>query len=86
MRLTIADSKIKKKKRNVVSKVNKRVGLLRRVRNVLPQRTLNLRYKSLIVPHFDYSDVVWGNACKTFLSKLDRLQNAAGKNHSWSSS
>ena len=23
--------------------------------------------------------MVWGNACKTFLSKLDRLQNAAGK-------
>ena len=34
----------------LVSKVNKRVGLLRRVRNVLPQRTLNLLYKSLIVP------------------------------------
>ena len=63
----------------LVSKVNKRVGLLRRVRNVLPQRTLNLLYKSLIVPHFDYCDVLWGNACKTFLSKLDRLQNAAGK-------
>ena len=37
----------------LVSKVNKRVELLRRVRNVLPQRTLNLLYKSLIVPHFD---------------------------------
>ena len=63
----------------LVSKVNKRVGLLRRVRNVLPQRSLNLLYKSLIVPNFDYCDVVWGNACKTFLSKLDKLQNAAGK-------
>ena len=64
---------------NYVSKVNKRVGLLRRVWNVLPQRTLNLLYKSLIVPHFDYCEVVWDNACRTYLAKLDKLQNAAGK-------
>ena len=63
----------------LVSKVYKRVGPLRRVRNVLPQRTLNLLYKSLIGPHFDYCDEVRGNACKTFLSKLEKLQNAAGK-------
>ena len=34
----------------LVSKVNQRVGLLRWVRNVLPQCALNLLYKSLIVP------------------------------------
>ena len=34
----------------LVSKVNKRVGLLRWVRNVLPQRTFNLLYKSLMSP------------------------------------
>ena len=61
----------------LVSKVNKRVGLLRR--NVLPQRTLNLLYKSLIVPHLDYCNVVWGNTCKTFLSKLDKLQMLLAK-------
>ena len=63
----------------LVSTVNKRIGLLRRVRNVLPKHTLNLLYKSLVVPHFDYCDVVWGNACKTYLLRLDKLQNAAGK-------
>ena len=62
-----------------VSKINKRIGLLRRIRNVLPQRTLNLLYKSLIVPHFDYCSVVWGNACETNLARLDKLQKAAGK-------
>ena len=63
----------------LVSKVNKRIGLLRRIRNVLPQHTLNLLFKSLIIPHFDYCNVVWGNACKTNLARLDKLQNAAGK-------
>lgn len=51
----------------LVSTINKRIGLLRRVCNILPQKTLNLLYKSLIVPHFDYCDVVLSNACKIYL-------------------
>ena len=34
---------------------------------------------SMIVPHFDYCDVIWGNACNIHLSRLDTLQNTAGK-------
>ena len=56
---------------------NKRVGVLRRI--VLPQNTLNLLYKTLILSHFDYCDAVWGNSAKVFLSKLDTIQNSAGK-------
>jgi len=59
--------------------VSKRNGLLRRLRNILPQKILNLLYKALILPHLDYCDVVWGNAGKTHLKHLDRLQNTAGK-------
>ena len=55
-------------------KVNKRLGVLRRVKNVLPQNTLNL-----ILPHFDYCDAVWGNSSKTLLDKLEKLQNSAGR-------
>ena len=63
----------------LVSKINQRIGLLRRVRNILPKATLNLLFKSLILPHFDYCDVVWGNAGTSHLSRLDKLQNTAGK-------
>ena len=63
----------------LVSKINQRIGLLRRVRNILPKATLNLLFKSLILPHFDYCDVVWGNAGTGHLSRLDKLQNTAGK-------
>ena len=59
--------------------VSKRNGLLRRLRKVLPQKNLNMLYKALILPHLDYCDAVWGNAGKTQLKILDRLQNAAGK-------
>lgn len=63
----------------LTSTVSKRNGLLRRLRNTLPQKTLILLYKSLTVPHFDYCDVVWGNATKKYLNRLDTLQNTAGK-------
>ena len=63
----------------LVSKINQRIGLFRRVRNILPKATLNLLFKSLILPHFDYCDVVWGNAGTSHLSRLDKLQNTAGK-------
>ena len=65
---------------NKVSKtVSKRNGLLRRLRNVLPQKILILLYNALTLPHMDYCDTVWGNAGKTQLKILDRLQNTAGK-------
>lgn len=63
----------------IASKIKKRTGLLRRIRSVLPKSTLNMLYKSMIIPHFDYCDVVWGNTNKTNLAKLDTLQNTAGK-------
>jgi hypothetical protein len=59
--------------------VSKRNGLLRRLRYFLPQKILNLLYKALTLPHLDYCDIVWGNAGKTKLKILDRLQNTAGK-------
>ena len=63
----------------LVKNVNTRLGVLRRVRSVLPQNTLNLLNKTLILPHFDYCDAVWGNSAKVFLTKLDKIQNSAGR-------
>ena len=59
--------------------VSKRNGLVRRLRNILPQNTLNILYKALILSRLDYCNAVWGNAGKIQLKILDRLQNAAGK-------
>ena len=46
----------------ISSAVSKRNGLLRRLRNILPKKTLILLYKTLIIPQLDYCDTVWGNA------------------------
>ena len=43
---------------NVSAKVNKAVGLLRKLRNILPRRALITKYKPFIRPHLDYGDVL----------------------------
>ena len=32
-------------------------------------------YYSLILPHFDYCNIVWGNTSKANITKLHKLQN-----------
>ena len=64
---------------NLFPKLINVLVFLGEVRNILPKSTLNLLFKSLILPHFDYCDVVWGNAGTSHLSRLDKLQNTAGK-------
>ena len=34
---------------------------------------------SLVQPHFDYCNVVWGNCSKNLSSKLQKLQNRASR-------
>ena len=44
---------------NVLAKFNKTVGLLRKLRNILPRTTLITIYKAFIRPHLGYSDVLY---------------------------
>ena len=45
----------------VISKVNQRLGLLRRIKHLLPYNARLLYYKSLVLPILDYADMVWGD-------------------------
>ena len=47
---------------NVLAKVNKAVGLLRKFRNLLPKKTLITIYKAFIRPHLDHGDVLYDQA------------------------
>ena len=42
------------------TKINQRIGLMRRTRNVLPLQARVTLYNTLISPLFDYGDVIWG--------------------------
>ena len=41
--------------KTVVSKINRTVGLLRKLQNLLPREALITIYKDFIRPHLDYS-------------------------------
>ena len=52
---------------------------LKRIRHLTPLNVLVNVYNSLIQPHFDYCNVVWGNCNKGLSEKLQRLQNRAAR-------
>ena len=63
----------------ITSKVAKVIGVLRRLKLLLPHHVLVTVYKSLILPHFDYCSSVWGNLEKGLAQKLQKLQNRAAR-------
>ena len=58
-------------------KIASGVGALKRVRSFVPYETLRSVYISLVQPHFDYCDSVWGSCTKALANKLQKLQNRA---------
>ena len=59
----------------IINKVNKTIGLLRKLQNILPRSALLTIYKSFIKPHIDYGDIIYDQAYNTsFHQKLERLQ------------
>ena len=62
---------------NLCKKIASGVGALKRVRSFIPHETLRSIFMSLVQPHFDYCNSVWGCCIKTQASKLQKLQNRA---------
>ena len=60
-------------------KIASGVGALKRARSFVPYETLRSVYMSLVQPHFDYWDSVWGNCTKALANKLQKLQNRAAR-------
>ena len=62
------------------SKINKCIGILKRVRHLLPQKELVRLYNTIILPLFDYGDIVWADKSnKCLMDDLQILQNKAAK-------
>ena len=59
----------------ILNKVNKTIGLLRELQNILPRSALLTIYKSFVRPHLDYGDIIYDQAYNTsFHQKLEPLQ------------
>ena len=77
----ILDTKLNFQERikTILAKVNKTVGLLRKLQNILPRESLLTIFKSFVRPHLDYGDVIYDQSYNnTFHQKMESIQyNAA---------
>ena len=69
--------------KSIFSKVNKTIGLLRKLHHILPRSPLLTIYKSFIRLHLDYGDIIYDQAYKT---RLYSIQCSIGYNrhYKWS--
>ena len=75
--------------KNVSTKASQRVGVIFRLRNLIPTETKLLLYKTAILPHLTYCDTIWHFCKASDKRKLERVQERAlravycGKNSSY---
>ena len=63
----------------LLKKIASGIRVLKRVRHLIPASTLHFIYQTLIKPHFDYCDIVWGNFGITLRDKLQKLHKRAAR-------
>ena len=60
---------------NVLNKVSKTIGLLRKLQKILPRPPLITIYKSFIRPHVDYGDIIYNQVYNvSFHQKIESIQ------------
>ena len=61
---------------SVARKVSQRIGVLRRIKHLLPRAQRETVYNSMMLPLFDYAYIVWGDRDnKVLMKSLQILQN-----------
>ena len=61
------------------SKISQRTGLLKRVKYFVPNQTLKMLYNALVLPLFDYGNVIYSTTDQTYLKRLQTLQNKGAR-------
>ena len=57
----------------------KNIGLLSKLKYLLPKNVLFMIYNSIVLPYLNYCNHIWGNTYKSQLSKLYILQKKAAR-------
>ncbi len=63
----------------IIPKISAKISILRSLRNVVPIDTLTLMYNAIVLPHFDYADIVLDSASAANQFKLQSLQTRAAR-------
>ena len=59
---------------NVALKISRIIGVITRLRHLVPFTTLLSIYRSLILPYLSYGLAAWGQAAKSHLQRIHVLQ------------
>ena len=62
---------------HIAIKISRTIGLISKIQHFVPKHTLINIYRSLVAPYLSYGLIVWGQACKSYLDKLLKLQKRA---------
>ena len=75
----IIDEKVSWKNhcQSVHMSISRNLGVLRKLKQVLPPQGLLSLYNTLILPHLQYGVLAWGNTYQTYLNKIYIIQKKA---------
>ena len=62
---------------NIFIEASQKVGVLLRLRNLIPCKAKLIIYKSSILPHLTYCHLVWHNCRSSDSRKIERIQKRA---------
>ena len=63
----------------VAKKISRSLGVMCKLRNMLPSKAVPVLYYSMIHPHLLYGIFIEGNTCEKYLKRLITLQSKAVK-------
>ena len=63
----------------IKKKIAKRIGAMYKSKNLLPLKYRKMFANSLMLPYFDYLDIIWNKTTKTNLNELDILYKKIAK-------
>ena len=64
---------------HLCQKVGRMISFLRRLRQFINRKHLNLIYRTVILPHLDYADIIFQSSSEQLLNQMQKLQNRAGR-------
>ena len=62
---------------HICNKIAKNIGVMHRLKNILPSKVQLTLYYSLIYSYLTYCNIVWGNASNVYIDRLFILQKRA---------
>lgn len=62
---------------NITISISRNIGLLFKIKRLVPSKTLVMLYNSLILPYITYCNIVWATSSKTKINSIYLLQKKA---------